>query len=249
MTLNDVGSRAMTIKAWLEGDLHDLQALAQLLTQGDICVTHDADKDAYYLTAPEIDYPPSGTAFYEAAKKLVARVNGFGRAANSGFRPVTLSGGFSEGNSEHRVIFVESAAEIRVSVGTPTVTVTRSDGTVVPPPPPPWPGRFAMAGKHPDVDEVLESMGQSEPLGWVELYKIHEVIRHSIMPDKIPDLGWADKATDSAFTGSANLPAVSGRGARHARMEGDPKRTMTIAEGRDYISGLVIKWLDFLNRT
>lgn len=236
----------MTTKAWLEGDPHDLRVLAQLLTDGDTRVVHDAEKDAYYLTAPEIDSPPSGTAFYEAAKKLVTLVNGFGRMANTGFRPVKLNGGFSEGDSEHRVIFVESAAEIRVSVGVATVTVTRPDGTVVPASPSPWPARFALVDKHPEVVEVLEIMSRLEPVGWVELYKVHEVIRHSIAPDKIYELGWADKPTDSAFTGSANLPGVSGSGARHARMEGNPKRTMTMAEGRDYISALLIKWLDWL---
>jgi hypothetical protein len=166
--------------------------------------------------------------------------------ANSGFRRVKLNGTFSEGNSEHRVIFVESAAELRVSVDVPAVTVTRADGTVVPDPPSPWPGRFALAGKHPEVAEVLEIMSRPERPGWGELYKVHEIIRHSIMPGKIYEVGWADKPTDSAFTGSANLPGVSGSGARHARMEGNPKRTMTIDEGRDYISGIVIKWLDLL---
>ncbi len=85
------------MKAWLEGDLHDLQMLAHLLAEGDTRVIRDPEKGAYYLTAPEIDKPPSGTAFYEAAKNLVARVNGFARVANTGFRPVKLDGGFSEG--------------------------------------------------------------------------------------------------------------------------------------------------------
>jgi hypothetical protein len=236
----------MTTKAWLDGDPHDLQVLAQLLTDGDTRVVHDAEKDAYYLNAPEIDNPPSGTTFYEAANDLLVSVNGFGRVANSGFRPVKLDGGFSQGDSEHRVIFVESVGEIRCSVGPVTLTQTRPDGTVVPDPPSPWPGRFALAGKHPEVAEVLEIMSKPERPGWVELYKVHEIIRHSIMPDKIYEIGWTDKPTDSAFTGSANLPGVSGSGARHARMDGTPKQTMTIAEGHDYINGVVVKWLERL---
>jgi hypothetical protein len=80
------------------------------------------------------------------------------------------------------------------------------------------------------------------------LYKVHEIIRHSMMPDKIPELGWADKNTDSAFTGSANLPAVSGSEARHAGMVGTPKHTMTLGDGRSYISELVANWLDWLRK-
>ncbi|MFL0179630.1 hypothetical protein [Mycobacterium sp. SMC-15] len=239
----------MVIKAWLDGDPADLDALARLLPDGDTRVVHDAERDGYYLTAPEIDNPPTGQAYYEVAKALVVTVNGFARATNTTLRPVKLKGSFSEGASEHQVIFLESVAELRIQVGRPTITVTKPDGTVVPSPPPRGPGRFAAASKHPDTVEALEIMGQSQQLGWVELYKIHEIIRDAIMPDKIHELGWADKVTDSAFTGSANLPGVSGSSARHARMPGVPKNTMTIAEGRDYIRGLVIRWLDSLAGT
>jgi hypothetical protein len=90
-------------------------------------------------------------------------------------------------------------------------------------------------------------MGAPEPLGFVELYKIHEIIRDAIRPKKIPELGWATKADDSAFTGSANRADVSGSGARHARNSGPtPTRTMTPAEGRSFVSNLAMKWLDSL---
>jgi hypothetical protein len=90
-------------------------------------------------------------------------------------------------------------------------------------------------------------MGGVQPLGWVELYKVHEVIRDAIQPKKTYELGWATKADDSAFTGSANRADVSGDEARHARNSGPPPtRTMSLAEGRSYISDLVMKWLDLL---
>lgn len=233
------------VKAWLEGDIHDLQVLERLLDDGDTRVIRDPEKGSYYLTAPEIDNPPAGTAFYKSAKKLIARVNGFGRVADTNFRPVRLSGAFSEGDSQHQVISPR-AGEIRLSGGRPTITVTREDGSVVPPPPSPWPGRFALASKHPDVVEVLE-MSQPEPLGWSELFKIHERIQDSI-GGSIPKMGWASNAEENAFSASANRRDISGRDARHARREkrSPPKRTMTIQQGRGYISGLVIKWLEWL---
>lgn len=237
---------AMTTKAWLEGDLHDLQVLAQLLTDGDTRVVHDSDEGAYYLTAPEIDGPPGGKHFYDVATELIAHLNGIGGLADPGFQPVTLSGKYTDGESQHQVISVPSI-EFRLRMGMPTVTVTRPDGTVVPGPPSRWGTRLALAKSNPDVAEVLKLLNHSESLTWVDLYKVHEIIRHSIKPRKISDLGWADKSTDSSFTGSANLPAVSGAAARHARMEGNPTRTMTLTEGRSYISRLVTKWLDSLN--
>ncbi len=86
--------------------------------------------------------------------------------------------------------------------------VTGPDGQPKPDPPSPWPNRFALAATHPDVDEVLDIMGSPEPLGFVELFKVHEIIVDSIQPKKIHNLGWATKSDDSALTGSANRPDV-----------------------------------------
>jgi hypothetical protein len=106
---------------------------------------------------------------------------------------------------------------------------------------------LALAATHPEVAEALNIMGQVQPLGWVDLYKVHEIIRDAIQPEKIYELGWAAKADDSAFTGSANRADVSGNDARHARNSGPPPtRTMSLAEGRSYVSDLVTKWLEFL---
>jgi hypothetical protein len=51
------------IKAWLEGDEIDLQALTDLLTHGDMRVLRDEAAHAYYLTAPSIDNPPQPRHF------------------------------------------------------------------------------------------------------------------------------------------------------------------------------------------
>lgn len=158
------------IKAWLKGDLCDLQRLAVLLAEGDVRVIHDPDRDAYYLTASEIDRPPDGVAYYDVAREHVAYINGIARTTNMGYRPVKLTGGFSEGDSEHQVIFVESVLELRISMGIPAVTVTTQDGTVVPQPPSPVPARLALANSHADVAQVLKIMG-SETLDWSKLFK------------------------------------------------------------------------------
>jgi hypothetical protein len=103
-----------------------------------------------------------------------------------------------------------------------------------------------LADANPDVAEVLQLMAK-EPLGWDDLYKVHEIIRDSIRPTKLTDVGWTDKITDSAFTGSANRADVSGDEARHARSSGPtPKHTMTIRQGRSLLSGLVERWMSHL---
>lgn len=241
----------MTMKAWLEGDEIDLRALTRLLAEDDVRVIHDPDEGAYYLTAPEIDNPPPTDnppetgRFDKAAEALLRRINGMARIQDSGYRPVKLSGKYSDGDQKH-VYVAAFALEVRPRLSA-TAVVVGPDGKPKPDPPSPWPGRLALAESDPDVAEVLDIMGQAEPLGWDDLYKVHEKIQDSIN-GSIPKMGWASNVDDDAFGASANRRDISGRDARHARREKrpPPKRTMTIQQGRDYISGLVSKWLDWL---
>lgn len=232
-------------KAWLVGDEMDLQVLVRLLVDDGVRVLHDPDEGAYYLTAPEIDDPPVGTPFYDVATNLIVRLNGLGRLADPGFRPVTLSGKYTDGESQHQIIAAVSL-ECRVHLAA-TATVIGPDGAVVPDPPSPWPGRLATIRQHPDADEVLEMLGQPELLGWGELFKIHEKIQDSIS-GSIVKVGWASNGEDAAFTASANRYDISGRDARHARREKrpPPKQTMTIQQGREYIGRIVVEWLEWL---
>jgi hypothetical protein len=173
------------------------------------------------------------------------RVNGLGRARSADFRPVKLAGRYTDPTGTH--IQVGAAAlEFRIRGHAAGVAIGPS-GQPKADTPSPWPARFALAAGNPDVGEVLDIMGQTEPLGWVELYKVHEIIRDAIKPKKIYKLGWATKSYDRAFTGSADRPDVSGREGRHARMPGlPPRRTMSLAEGRSYVGDLVTKWLAWL---
>lgn len=235
----------MTTKAWLEGRQFDLADLAKLLGSGDVRVEHDDNEDAYYLTALEIDNPAETNRFDIPAQRLLIRINGLGRVRSADFRPVTLSGKYTNADGDH--VFVAAATmEARARL-TATAVVLGPDGQPKPDPPSPWPSRFALTTTHPEVAEVLDIMGRAQPLGWVELYKVHEIIRDTIQSKKIHELGWADKGDDSAFTASANRADVSGDHARHARNSGlPPTRTMSIVEGRSYISDLVTKWLGSL---
>jgi hypothetical protein len=108
------------------------------------------------------------------------------------------------------------------------------------------PAHIALAISDPDVAHVLEMMSHV-PVGWGDLFKIHERIQDSIQ-GSIPQMGWASRADDDAFSASANRSDVSGKDARHARREKrpPPKRTMTIDQGRKYIRDIIEKWLNWL---
>ena len=236
--------RVVSMKAELKGHEFDLDALVHLLPSGPIRVVRE--NGVRYLLADEIDNRPSGVQYDEVAPKVLERVNGLARVADSAYAPVELSGHYFEGEQRHVVVKPDSIAT-RSRVGIPTVLVTNSDGVVQAPPPPPGPQRAAVATTHPDVTEALAIMSQQVALGWFELYKVFEIVHDSVKPSTLGNIGLASANDLSAFGASANRPDVSGADARHARTSGGPpKQHMSLPDGRKFISDLVGAWIDSL---
>jgi hypothetical protein len=204
------------------------------------------ENGGHYLSADEIDDRPQSVQYYEVAAKILERVNGLARVADPAYAPVELSGHYLEGEQRH-VVVKPGVIATRSRVGSPTVLVTNSDGVVQAPPPPPGPQRAAVAARHHDVTEALAIMSQPAALGWIELYKVFEIVRDSVKPNTLEKSGLVTANDLSAFSASANRPDVSGTDARHARMSGGPpKHHMSLAEGRQFVSGLVGAWIDSL---
>jgi hypothetical protein len=230
------------IKACLKGHEFDLLTLAELFREGDPTVA--TDHEGYYLSFSAPDgLLDDGARLYDAASVLLRRVNGVARTLGSDFRPVGLTGRFSDETGRQHQVALADTAEARARANPVTVSV---GGEQPPPPPAPGPGYVQLARTHPDVAEVLDILGNADPApDWSDLYKIHE-----IMLDNVPGFyqrGWVTKDQISTFTASANRKEVSGDLARHARLKGDsPKRTMTLVEARQLISSVVIAWLDWL---
>jgi hypothetical protein len=233
----------MAWKAWIDGHDYDLEDLVRLFDSGETRVVKEGD--GYYLASSIIDDHLPSTSFYDAAQIALGLVNGIGRTHDSSFNPVRLTGRYTDGDKTHHVLSVEGAT-MRMRAGVVTVTVPGQ--SVEPPPPPPGPALVALAVRHPDVSDALILLGKPEPLNWIELYKVYEVVRDSVKPTPLDRSGLATRDEISAFTGSANRPDVSGPDARHARMGGGPpQRQMSLGEARDFISRLAKAWMDTLN--
>lgn len=239
------GPEPPRIKAWLAGDTVDLEILAGSLPGSDICIVHDADECAWYLTAPQITNPTNPGGFDEQAELLLMWMNGLAWARHDRYKRVTLTGKYTDldGNERHVASFTLSLSP---SIGM-SASAVGSDHKPKANPPSPWPAYLALADSNADVAGVLEIIGSAEAPDWGELFKVHEKIQDSV-GTSIPKMGWASKLDDAAFCASANRYDISGRYARHARKEKRPapKRTMTLDQGRDYIRNLVIRWLDWL---
>jgi hypothetical protein len=195
----------MLIKAHLQGHSFDLLTLAEQFREGDPAVATNAE--GYYLsfTAPDV-LLDDASRLYDAASVLLRRVNGVARSLSSDFRPVGLTGSFSdETGRQHRVAMADTA-EVRARANPVTVS---GGGAQPPPPPASGPGYVQLAQTHPDVAEVLDLLGNADPApDWADLYKVHEILL-----DNVPgfyERGWVTKDQISVFTASANRREVSG---------------------------------------
>ncbi|MGO8940214.1 MAG: hypothetical protein ACLQLO_24910 [Mycobacterium sp.] len=234
----------MPLKAWLDGEQPDLQQLAALFADGDVRVVRDDESGAYYLTAAGLDGAHEDDRVYATVETLIKWINGAARTVASDFKPVTYAGRYTTANGDQ--VIQPAGAHLTIRGGFPAGAVVRgSDGQLKPDPPSPAVARVALAASNSRVDKVLGFMASD--LDWLNLYKVYELVRDDeTKPASIAKMGWASENKQSAFRVSANDPEVSGDDARHAVSQGDPKRTMTLAEGQAFIIDLLEKWLKWL---
>ena len=232
----------MSWRAWLDGHVFDLETLSELFRQGDPLVAKD-QPDEYYLRSSALQ-DSNGQLDLKAAEALVKRINGVGRAADHGFRPVHLRGRFT-GPDGTSVVFISGTAEGRSRAK--GAFVGPSSSFPIPEPPPKGPRYMKLAEKDPDVADALRVLGQPETMDWYDVYKAWEIVEHAVGGWRhVVTAGWATKADIDRFTASANHPGISGGDARHARMPGipGPSRTMTMNEADTLVRRLVASWIE-----
>ncbi|MEU1535482.1 hypothetical protein [Streptomyces fagopyri] len=241
----------MAVKARIEGHVFDLDTLCELFSAGDPQISKE--DDGCYLGSHDMDgLIDEAGRLVETASRLLRRVVGVARALDSSFRPVALTGQYTDdsGDGKRHHVVAAAMAEIRVKAFAVGVVTTADGSPRQPVSPPQGPPYMQLVKAHPDVSDVLDILGKpSVSMTWVDLYKVYEVVRHNAGSDAaLKAKAWVPESDISAFTGSANRPDVSGSEARHARLPGSsPKRTMTLAEGEAFIRKLVVAWWDSLS--
>ncbi|MCQ9179833.1 hypothetical protein KMT30_12520 [Streptomyces sp. IBSBF 2953] len=234
----------MTIKAFLKGDPIDLEAIAYVFSEGDPCVS--GDHEGFYVTSAAFDGLTSGPDFHAAASSLLLRINGVARALDGNFRPVRLVGSFADESGLTHVVATPDTAEGRAYAMPPTV-----QGEAEPPRlAPRGPAYFDLAESQPDVADAQAILGKPlASLGWVDLYKLYEIVRHNVGGEQaLENKRWVDKKDLSSFRISANHQSLSGEDARHARMNtAPPSYSIGLDEGRALISRIMVAWWDELD--
>lgn len=251
---------AYRVRAELVGHAFDLDNLVTLFPVGDPQVRKTGD--TYWVSSSRLEgFGEDSPSLQAAATELLTILNGVARVQISGFRTVTLRGQYAiagpDGEPRQRAVISAVAAELRVR-GTVSAAgiVFNLDGQQVQQsaqaaPNPTALTTILLAETNPEVAEALRLMSQE--LAWENMYKVFEVVRESVGGEKNLTKqpgGLVTKADLSVFTVSANSHAVSGDAARHARRSRSqlepPKRTMTLAQGQEFIRTLVQDWVEHL---
>ena len=200
------------VKAWLDGHPCDLEELAKFLPTGDTRVVKEGD--GYYFASLRIDNRPEDVPFYAVAPSVLQQVNGLPRAMCDGFRPVRLTGRYTEGNQGHVVVSADVAeSRSRAYAG----AIVTGPGESTQQPHPAGPMSLTVAGSNNDVEEVLDIMGRAEAPNWGDLYKVSEIIDHT-----------------GTLSSVMNAAAVS-----ENRKQDPPTNPMTIDEARRLIGALI----------
>ena len=245
----------MPIKARLRGDSFDLGRLAEVFpTSDDPSVS--VDSEGYYLTSASLDgdLTADASAMYDRASLLLRDVNGAARLMISSFRPVELTGRFSDPAGNVHAVFATDTISVRSHVSASAVVVGPGVAAEAEPTQSAAQGYVQLAAKHTDVQDVFALLGKSDPaLDWFDLYKIYEIVGDQVAggpkgrEKALAATGWVTPGDLDAFKASANHQGASGDAARHARQSGPPpKRTMTIEDAQQMIRVLVSRWLDSL---
>jgi hypothetical protein len=236
-------------RLYLEGGGIDLGILRDLFPERpDSEFWFGEDAEGSYMVSRAVSRIAEPGDMYRAGKRILVRAVGLGRILDSGVRSVTLSGTYIDEHGHRGHVVAGVPAEMRIRAGRPQILI---NGEPVPNPDPLGPPIAALAEGHPIVAEVLDLIGTSDQLGWVDLYKVYEIIRDEAgRIGEVASKGWASRLEQSAFTASANRKDVSGDAARHARSTSPepPKQVMTLHEGQHFIRRLARVWLESLTQ-
>jgi hypothetical protein len=228
----------------LSGDESDLNSLAESFTQSQPSIV--LDDGEYFLVIADGTFYEEPRAVLQRAQQLVETINGGARLVLGAREPLRIGRVFRRRPDGKRDFFVFPEPGMFHFRGfAPTITITRSDGTVeVSRPADPITEWTLLAAGDEAASKVLRLVG-TLPLDWVNLYKIFEIICSDVGgPDAVASNGWSTKRSISLFRQTANSPGALGFAARHGtESTKPPNKPMTIAEARSLIESIIHQWL------
>lgn len=232
----------MTWKVRIIGDPRDLAELQQSFSTDGISITED--KNEYHLISDSFQNCGNDSEVSEIASNLISLISGASRLALGGNIPISQSEvvKVKEDGSEMVFMSFQDTISVRDSFH---LSILDEEGNVVDElkPADDVPNWVNLGIHYQLVAKVLRLY--SQPLDWVGLYRIYEVIESdSGGVDNIVSNDWATKRIIKVFKHTANSPGAVGDEARHGKESSQPPQTpMQLHEARNLIENLINKWL------
>jgi hypothetical protein len=219
--------------------------LADSMSGQSTSITMEADKFILRSNAFDILDVPRTVA--EKAKEILAALSGATRLILGGHTSMSVSGICRVRDDGGRDIFlIAEPGTFQMRGFTPTMVVTKSDGTEeIHRPADGIPSWLALATTNDAVAKALR-LYDEDSLGWVELYRLYEVIESDIGHSTILANRWASDANIRLFKHTANSVAATGDQARHGKETSTPPaKPLTLSEARTLVDALLRAWLAY----
>ena len=228
----------------LAGDSVDLRSLSESFADGDPKIL---ERDGKYLFCWSVLDRLSDAARVQAdAEEQIARLSGAASLLLGAIKPIEVTQVIlihDDGSCGIHVSAGSIGWAFRVSVS--AVQSRRADGTEeihrLADPAEAW---LTAAEISDDVARALRLSAGREH-GWVELYRLLEIVEDSVGRNGITDAGWATKRQLARFRHTANSFEAVGDDARHGHKHFQPPRhPMSLNDARELIRQVLRQWLD-----
>lgn len=228
----------------LTGDPADLALLSKATSGGQTTISRRED-DVYVLRSSKLDECGDIEVARTLAKKIVITLSAYSRLKWNGQESIGVGTGIEFRDDGVRSLFLKAEpARARCRGFLASLSVTRRDGTVEHDGPSDtvqdW---LSVAERDSRVAKVLR-LRDTKDLGWVELYRIYEVVEDAEGKSRITSSGWINNSQVRLFKHTANSVQACGDQARHGKEHTDPpENPMTLPEAKNLIDSLVRSWI------
>jgi hypothetical protein len=240
----------MTIwQVQLEGDVRDLEFLAEIFPMGARKVLRDEQGSGYLYESDSFHQCSTSEEVEQLADVELAVLSGILKLERYSRDSLKYGAVYRPNPNGGRDIFVSihESLQIRVEMGAVTTIVTDAAGNIISQPAtlPRSSVLLQLAARDIAVAKVLRLLSCPDAMTWVGLYRIHEVIEDDVGGQhKLEKQGWGSKDDLKRFKHSANSVQVAGDKSRHGREhQVPPKNPMKFTEAEAYTKYILQVWL------
>jgi hypothetical protein len=208
----------------------------------------------YFLQVPELKLPVGNTQVPDAAQEALSLLNGIARLDLGNFRPPKIVG-FSNTDPHtgklQTFISLGGKCEGRVRCYG-TLTVRLSDGTIATNQAPTYVETVSkLADDNKPFNRAVTLFGKEKQHDWISLYKVFDAIKEGFGEKALIEQGFVTQSEidDFKYNSDPHRHGFTKCKPRKHNRKGPVRqeKTMTLAEGETWISGILRAWVKKLN--